>query len=68
MSRSPSLNRAVAQLDRHGSGTPNDVPPAPPTWAEGMAAFTAAVSVSGMQIGANIRAWQDSMRSKSETT
>lgn len=32
MTRYPSVPRALAQLDRHGSGTPNDVPPEPQLW------------------------------------
>lgn len=68
MTRYPSAARALHQLQRHSSGTPNDEPPAPPTWAESLAFFTAALNFSTAQVGASIRAGMDTQRSKQETT
>lgn len=68
MTRHPSVGRALAQLERHGSGTPNDVPPAPPTWAEGLAAFNAAGGEISAKLLAGLDAWAASARSKQETT
>lgn len=64
MSRYPSVDRALAQLERHGSGIPNDVPPAPPIWAENLAAFREAASVSSAKILAGMDAWAAAARGK----
>jgi hypothetical protein len=68
MTRRPDLARACHQLERHGSGTPNDVPPEPPTWAENLASFKAATSITMAQATENIRLWQDAWRGGREAS
>ena len=66
MTRRPSVVRACHQLERHGSGTPNDVAPEPVTWNEYMASFKAASSITIAEAGRNIVAWQEYLRGKRE--
>lgn len=66
MTRRPDLTRACHQLERHGSGTPNDAVPEPPTRAEYLANFKAATSITMAQAMENIRAWQEAWRNGAE--
>lgn len=68
MNRYPSAARALHQLERHGSGTPADIPPALRGWEENLAWFNAAASVSSARFIAGLEAFAASMRSKQETT
>lgn len=52
MTRRPSVDRALAQLDRHRTGNPNNPPPPPPTWEETMTAL--AVTVEQALVGAEV--------------
>lgn len=63
MTRYPSRDRAVRQLERHSSGTPNDVPPTPPTLEQSMAALAAAAAAVSAKILAGLDAWAKSRRS-----
>lgn len=53
MTRRLDPGRALAQLDRHRSGNPNDPPPPPPTLDESMAALgvTVAQALVGAEVG-----------------
>lgn len=62
MTRRPDLSRACHQLERHGSGTSNDTPPEPVTWAEYLDNFKAAAGITMAQAMENIRAWQEAWR------
>jgi hypothetical protein len=66
VTRRPDLARACHQLERHGSGTPNDVAPEQPTWNEYLASFKAATSITMAEACRNIAAWQESWRSGRE--
>ena len=74
MTRYPDLDRALRQLNRHRSGTPNTPPPVPPWWAVKIADFGFSLNtaqlgaVSAAQFGANIQAGWDPLRGKQETT
>lgn len=65
MTRRPNVARACHQLERHGSGTPNDVAQ-PLTWAENLANFKAATSITMAEAGRSIVAWQEYLRGKRE--
>lgn len=61
MTRRPNLARACHQLERHGSGTPNDPPPVQPTWMQNLAAVRDAMPTLAEQYE-NIRLWQEAWR------
>jgi hypothetical protein len=58
MTRRPDLLRACHQLERHRSGTPNTPPPVRPAWAENLAQFGSATTVTFSEAAARLRAWR----------
>jgi hypothetical protein len=53
MTRRPDLARACHQLERHGSGTPNDVPP---VWDPAGLGVTVAQALRGVEAGMKLLA------------
>jgi hypothetical protein len=68
MTRYPSVARAVHQLERHRSGTPNDLPPALPSSIANLVAFNLAGSEISTKLIAGLASWGESLRRKPETT
>lgn len=67
MTRYPSPTRALHQVDRHRSGTPNDAAVAPVSWAANLAAIRDATPTAA-QAMENIRLSLAAWRGKQETT